>query len=271
MENQRLLLYITLFFIIYLLWAEWQMDYGPKTEAPVSETVSAVEPGATEVPEAATAPDEATIIESSQAEQTGSQRIRVITDVFDIEIDRKDVEDMIETIKAISPTFGGINLEDIKAPECFEVERRLRERLNIPVFHDDQHGTAIVVCAAILNGLRLVGKAMEEVRLVTAGAGAAALAIFVPGEGGIWAAAPLSIFVLTFRQYRPWRQIGDRRRALGYDPPHTCPQQGCIRRHVARILLQVLQDTLEQAAPEPLLRCRASTAADSPGGALYVA
>ena len=90
MENQRLLLYITLFFIIYLLWAEWQMDYGPKPEAPpVSETASAVEPGATEVPEAAIAPDEASIIESRQAEQTGSQRVRVITDIFDIEIDSK--------------------------------------------------------------------------------------------------------------------------------------------------------------------------------------
>ena len=87
MENQRLLLYITLFFIIYLLWAEWQMDYGPKPEVPpVTETTSAVKPGATEVPEAATAPDEASIIESRQAEQTGSQRIRVITDVFDIEV-----------------------------------------------------------------------------------------------------------------------------------------------------------------------------------------
>ena len=89
MENQRLLLYITLFFIIYLLWAEWQMDYGPKPEAPVSEIASAVEPGATEVPEAAIAPDEASIIESRQAEQTGSQRVRVITDIFDIEIDSK--------------------------------------------------------------------------------------------------------------------------------------------------------------------------------------
>ncbi len=104
MENQRLLLYITLFFIIYLLWAEWQMDYGPKTEAPVSETVSAVEPGATEVPEAATAPDEATIIESSQAEQTGSQRIRVITDVFDIEIDSKGGDIRKAVLRSYSKT-----------------------------------------------------------------------------------------------------------------------------------------------------------------------
>ena len=97
-------------------------------------------------------------------------------DVFDIEIDAPGVEDMVSTISALEPTFGGINLEDIKAPECFEVERRLRAMMNIPVFHDDQHGTAIIVAAAIINGLELAGKKLEEVKIVASGAGAAALA-----------------------------------------------------------------------------------------------
>ncbi len=97
-------------------------------------------------------------------------------DVFDIEIDERDPQLLIETIARLEPTFGGINLEDIKAPECFVVEQALKERMKIPVFHDDQHGTAIVVAAAVLNGLRVVGKEIGAVRLVTAGAGAAALA-----------------------------------------------------------------------------------------------
>ena len=97
-------------------------------------------------------------------------------DVFDIELDEPDPDKLIDHIAAMEPTFGGINLEDIKAPECFYVEAKLRERMKIPVFHDDQHGTAIVVGAAVLNGLHLVGKHIEEVKLVTSGAGAAALA-----------------------------------------------------------------------------------------------
>ncbi|MCU7802792.1 MAG: NADP-dependent malic enzyme [Candidatus Thiodiazotropha sp. (ex Lucinoma borealis)] len=97
-------------------------------------------------------------------------------DVFDIEIEERDPQLFIETVARLEPSFGGINLEDIKAPECFIIEKALKERMNIPVFHDDQHGTAIVVCAAILNGLKVVGKDIAEVKLVTAGAGAAALA-----------------------------------------------------------------------------------------------
>jgi len=97
-------------------------------------------------------------------------------DCFDIEIDERDPERLVEIIAALEPTFGGINLEDIKSPECFIVERKLRERLKIPVFHDDQHGTAIIVAAALINGLKVVGKTLESVRLVTSGAGAAALA-----------------------------------------------------------------------------------------------
>ena len=97
-------------------------------------------------------------------------------DVFDIELDAQDPDRLIDVVAALEPTFGGINLEDIKAPECFVIEAALRERMNIPVFHDDQHGTAIIVGAAIYNGLRLVGKEIGEVKLVTSGAGAAALA-----------------------------------------------------------------------------------------------
>ncbi len=96
-------------------------------------------------------------------------------DVFDIELQENDQEKLVEVIAALEPTFGGINLEDIKAPECFHVEQKLRERMGIPVFHDDQHGTAIIVGAAVLNGLSLVGKDIAKVKLVVSGAGAAAL------------------------------------------------------------------------------------------------
>ena len=96
-------------------------------------------------------------------------------DVFDIEVNTKDVDKFIETVKMISPTFGGINLEDIKAPECFEIERRLKEELNIPVMHDDQHGTAIISGAGLLNALKLNGKKIENIRVVVNGAGAAAI------------------------------------------------------------------------------------------------
>lgn len=97
-------------------------------------------------------------------------------DVFDIEIDEKDPEKFVEIVAALEPTFGGINLEDIKAPECFYIEQKLRERMNIPVFHDDQHGTAIISSAAVLNGLRIIGKKIEDVKLVASGAGAASIA-----------------------------------------------------------------------------------------------
>lgn len=96
-------------------------------------------------------------------------------DVFDIELDQLDADKLVDAIAAMEPTFGGINLEDIKAPECFYIEEKLRQRMKIPVFHDDQHGTAIVVSAAILNGLKLLGKRPEDIKLVTSGAGAAAL------------------------------------------------------------------------------------------------
>src|SRR5687767_14859486 len=97
-------------------------------------------------------------------------------DVFDIELAERDPDKLVDIIAAMEPTLGGINLEDIKAPECFEIERKLRDRLNIPVFHDDQHGTAIISAAAVRNGLELVGKDIGSVRVVVSGAGAAAIA-----------------------------------------------------------------------------------------------
>lgn len=97
-------------------------------------------------------------------------------DVFDIEVDADDVDSFVDTVRRISPTFGGINLEDIKAPECFEIEKRLIEQLNIPVFHDDQHGTAIVIAAGLLNALELQGKRLSDARIVCIGAGAAGIA-----------------------------------------------------------------------------------------------
>src|ERR1700674_3223797 len=97
-------------------------------------------------------------------------------DVFDIELAETDPDKLVDAIAMLEPTLGGINLEDIKAPECFYIEKKLRERMKIPVFHDDQHGTAIIASAAILNGLKVVGKDLDKVKLVCSGAGAAALA-----------------------------------------------------------------------------------------------
>ena len=97
-------------------------------------------------------------------------------DVFDIEVDEKDIDKFCAVVKAISPTFGGINLEDIKAPECFEIERRLVEELNIPIMHDDQHGTAIITSAALINAASMMGKKIEDLKVVVVGAGASAIA-----------------------------------------------------------------------------------------------
>src|SRR6187401_2591845 len=96
-------------------------------------------------------------------------------DVFDIEINETDVDLFVNTVKAIAPTFGGINLEDIKAPECFEIERRLKEALKIPIMHDDQHGTAIITGSALLNALEIAGKKLDKVKVVFNGAGASAI------------------------------------------------------------------------------------------------
>src|SRR4051812_39172672 len=95
-------------------------------------------------------------------------------DVFDIEVDTQNIDVFVQTVKAIAPTFGGINLEDIKAPECFEIERRLKEELTIPVMHDDQHGTAIISSAALINAVEIAGKKLDKIKLVVNGAGASA-------------------------------------------------------------------------------------------------
>ena len=147
-------------------------------------------------------------------------------DVFDIEVNELDPDKLIEIIAALEPTFGGINLEDIKAPECFYIERTLRDRMKIPVFHDDQHGTAIIVGAAVLNGLSVVGKDIKKVKLVTSGAGAAALACLqllvelgVPREN-IWVTdiegvvyqgrkALMDDDKARFAQATPLRKLGD--------------------------------------------------------------
>ena len=96
-------------------------------------------------------------------------------DVFDIEIAENDPDKIVDIVASLEPTFGGINLEDIKAPECFYIEKKLRERMKIPVFHDDQHGTSIIVGSALLNALQIVNKKIEEIKIVASGAGAAAL------------------------------------------------------------------------------------------------
>ena len=101
-------------------------------------------------------------------------------DVFDIELNERDPDKIVDIVAAMEPTFGGINLEDIKAPECFYIERKLRERMKIPVFHDDQHGTAIVAGAAVLNGLVVTGKKLSGIKIVCSGAGAAAIATRSP-------------------------------------------------------------------------------------------
>ena len=99
-------------------------------------------------------------------------------DAFPICLDTKDVDEIVETVKRIAPVFGGINLEDISAPRCFEIERRLKEELDIPVFHDDQHGTAIVVSAGLINALKLVGKDFDKANVVINGAGSAGISIW---------------------------------------------------------------------------------------------
>ena len=138
-------------------------------------------------------------------------------DVFDIEIATTDPEEFIRTVKLLEPTFGGINLEDIRSPECFEIERRLKAEMSIPVFHDDQHGTAIISGAALLNALAVTGKRIEDVRIVFSGAGAAALAC-----AGLY----LELGARR-REHHPLRQ--DRRDLPRADRGHG-PLQGAARR-----------------------------------------
>ena len=142
-------------------------------------------------------------------------------DVFDIEVDAGTVDAMVPVVQALEPTFGGINLEDIKAPECFEIEAQLRERMNIPVFHDDQHGTAIIVAAAVLNGLELAGKTLSKAKIVASGAGAAALACLNllvslgADRSNIW------VHDIEGMVYQGRPKLMDRWKAVYAQPEHT--------------------------------------------------
>ena len=165
-------------------------------------------------------------------------------DAFDIEIDERDPDKLVEIIAALEPTFGAINLEDIKAPECFEVEAKLRARMRIPVFHDDQHGTAIIVAAAILNGLHLVGKTLDDIDLVTSGAGAAALAC---------------LDLLVALGLRREHVHGGRHRGRGLPRPHRAdgPLQGALRARHGQAHAR-RGDRRRGRVPRPLGAARAS-------------
>ena len=161
-------------------------------------------------------------------------------DVFDIEVNRHDPDEIIKVVAAISPTFGGINLEDIKAPECFYIEETLKGMLDIPVFHDDQHGTAIISSAGLANALEIVGKKHEDIRIVISGAGASAISC---AELAIrWGVKRENIMLVDSKGvvYKG-RTVGmnkyKERFAVGYGSPHAgrCrARRGCVLRPVGR-------------------------------------
>ncbi|WP_343564854.1 NADP-dependent malic enzyme [Kiloniella sp. b19] len=197
-------------------------------------------------------------------------------DVFDIEVNEKDPEKLIDVVAALEPTFGGINLEDIKAPECFIVENALKERLNIPVFHDDQHGTAIIVAAAIYNALRLAEKDIKKVKLVTSGAGAAALAclnLLVSmgvSKSNIWV-TDIEGVVYEGREalMDPWKSafaqktdarslgdvIGDADIFLGLSAPGVLKPE-MVKRMAARPVIMALANPTPEIMPEEVARVR---------------
>jgi malate dehydrogenase (oxaloacetate-decarboxylating)(NADP+) len=191
-------------------------------------------------------------------------------DAFDIEIDERDPDKLVEIIAALEPTFGAINLEDIKAPECFEVESKLRARMRIPVFHDDQHGTAIIVAAAILNGLQLVGKSLDQIRLVTCGAGAAALAcldlllalglrreriLVVDVEGVVYAGRTtlMDPYKARFAQETPARTLAEAIAGadvfLGLSAPRVV-SQAMVRSMAERPLILALANPVPEIDPD---------------------
>jgi malate dehydrogenase (oxaloacetate-decarboxylating)(NADP+) len=191
-------------------------------------------------------------------------------DAFDIEIDERDPDKLVEIIAALEPTFGAINLEDIKAPECFEVESKLRARMRIPVFHDDQHGTAIIVAAAILNGLQLVGKTLDQIRLVACGAGAAALAcldlllalglrreriLVVDVEGVVYAGRTtlMDPYKARFAQETPARTLAQAIAGadvfLGLSAPRVV-SQAMVQRMADRPLILALANPVPEIEPE---------------------
>ena len=190
-------------------------------------------------------------------------------DVFDIELAETDPDKLVEAIAMLEPTLGGINLEDIKAPECFYIEKKLRERMKIPVFHDDQHGTAIIASAAILNGLKVVGKKLDEVKLVCSGAGAAAIACLdLLVDLGLNKANVL-VVRLQRRDLRRARQPGPVEGTLRgeYERPHAGRRHPASRR-VPRLLERWRAQAGNghrhgHAAADP--RARQSRAGDPPG------
>ena len=196
-------------------------------------------------------------------------------DVFDIELDETDPDKLVDIIAALEPTLGGINLEDIKAPECFYIEKKLKERMKIPVFHDDQHGTAIISSAAILNGLKVVGKRMDQVRLVVSGAGAAAIAcldllvhlgiakenIFVCDSRGVIYAgrdAEMEPNKLRYAQQTHLRTLSDA--MVGADVFLGCSAAGVVNAEMVKSMA-VAPLILALANPEPEIRPEIAKAA----------
>ena len=198
-------------------------------------------------------------------------------DVFDIEVDELDPDKLVDIVAALEPTFGGINLEDIKAPECFIVERDLRKRMDIPVFHDDQHGTAIIVNAAIYNGLRLVGKKPEEVKVVCSGAGAAAIACLdlMVGQGiareNIWVSDIAGVvYEGRVEEMDPWKecyaQATDLRRLdeiiqdadifLGVSAPRVLKPE-MVKRMAKDPIILALSNPVPEIMPEEARAARA--------------
>ncbi len=198
-------------------------------------------------------------------------------DVFDLEIDERDPERLVEIVAALEPTFGGINLEDIKAPECFEIERQLRARMRIPVFHDDQHGTAIVVAAAIINGLELAGKDLHDVKLVVSGAGAAAIAcaelvvelgiprsqVWLTDTAGIiyqGRTARMDSTKAQFAQPTDLRTLGEAMRDADVFLGLSCAgvlQPEMVARMRSRPLILALANPVPEMMPEEIRRVRA--------------
>jgi len=197
-------------------------------------------------------------------------------DVFDIEVNETDVDKFVDVVAALEPTFGGINLEDIKAPECFEIERKLKERLAIPVFHDDQHGTAIVVAAATINGLSIVNKKIEDVKIIVSGAGAAAIAclnllvslgaqkknIYVCDSKGVIHSEREGKLDFSKQQYcqtTSYRTLDDAIENadifLGLSGPNTVSQDS-IRKMAANPLVFALANPTPEIMPELVIEAR---------------
>ncbi len=197
-------------------------------------------------------------------------------DVFDIEVDARDPEHFVQAVAALEPTFGAINLEDIKAPECFEIEHKLRERMNIPVMHDDQHGTAIVVAAAILNGLKIVGKDIRDVQLACSGGGAAALAcldllvslglqrehVFVTDRAGVvyeGRTEEMNPYLSRYARKTKFRKLAETMAGadifLGLSAPHIVTRE-MVQSMAQRPVVMALANPVPEIMPEDVMAIR---------------